>query len=84
MYEQYRRANCIASDLIMGNEYVFRVFSANLVGLSLEACNTKDSAFIQKKGDKMCVSVDLVPVPANANISSADYSEVSEFLLRHL
>ncbi|XP_024911344.1 myosin-binding protein C, cardiac-type isoform X4 [Cynoglossus semilaevis] len=50
VYEQYRRANCIASDLIMGNEYVFRVFSANLVGLSLEACNTKDSAFIQKKG----------------------------------
>ncbi|XP_058485158.1 myosin-binding protein C, cardiac-type [Solea solea] len=48
--DQYRRTNCIASDLIMGNEYVFRVFAMNLVGLSPEACNTKDSAYIQKTG----------------------------------
>ncbi|XP_071062867.1 myosin-binding protein C, cardiac-type [Pseudochaenichthys georgianus] len=48
VYEQYRRTNCIASDLIMGNEYVFRAFAINQVGLSLEPCNTTDSAFIQK------------------------------------
>ncbi|XP_035855409.1 myosin-binding protein C, cardiac-type isoform X9 [Sander lucioperca] len=50
VYEQYRRTNCVASDLIMGNEYVFRVFAINLVGLSPEPCNTADSAYIQKTG----------------------------------
>uniref|UniRef100_A0AAV2LQB7 Myosin-binding protein C, fast-type n=1 Tax=Knipowitschia caucasica TaxID=637954 RepID=A0AAV2LQB7_KNICA len=48
IYEQYRRTHCAASDLIMGNEYIFRVYAANLVGLSPEPCNTKDSAYIQK------------------------------------
>ncbi|XP_071773282.1 myosin-binding protein C, cardiac-type [Centroberyx gerrardi] len=50
VFEQYRRTHCVVSDLIMGNEYVFRVFAINLVGLSPEPCNTKDSAFIQKTG----------------------------------
>ncbi|TRY93258.1 hypothetical protein DNTS_000092 [Danionella cerebrum] len=50
VFEQYRRTNCVVSDLIMGNEYVFRVFSANMVGLSPEACPSKDSAYIQKTG----------------------------------
>ena len=50
VYEQYRRTNCVASDLIMGNEYVFRVFAINAVGLSEEPCTTPDSAFIQKTG----------------------------------
>uniref|UniRef100_A0A3B4YH52 Myosin binding protein C3 n=1 Tax=Seriola lalandi dorsalis TaxID=1841481 RepID=A0A3B4YH52_SERLL len=50
VYDQYRRTNCVVSDLIMGNEYVFRAFSMNLVGLSLEARETKDSAYIQKTG----------------------------------
>lgn len=50
VYDQYRRTNCIVSDLIMGNEYVFRAFSNNLVGQSQEASNTKDSAYIQKTG----------------------------------
>lgn len=50
VYDQYRRTNCIVSDLIMGNEYVFRAFSNNLVGQSQEACNTKDGAYIQKTG----------------------------------
>ncbi|XP_044062478.1 myosin-binding protein C, cardiac-type isoform X4 [Siniperca chuatsi] len=50
VYDQYRRTNSVVSDLIMGNEYVFRVFSINLVGLSPEPCNTKDSAYIQKTG----------------------------------
>ncbi|XP_041797926.1 myosin-binding protein C, cardiac-type isoform X2 [Chelmon rostratus] len=50
VYEQYRRTNCVASDLIMGNEYIFRVFAINLVGLSQEPCTTKDCAYIQKTG----------------------------------
>lgn len=54
VFEQYRRTNCIVSDLIMGNEYVFRAFSINLVGASNDACNTKDSAYIQKTGGLHC------------------------------
>uniref|UniRef100_A0A3B4ZAN3 Myosin-binding protein C, cardiac-type n=1 Tax=Stegastes partitus TaxID=144197 RepID=A0A3B4ZAN3_9TELE len=50
VYEQYRRTNCVVSDLIMGNEYVFRVFAINLVGLSQDPCETKDSVFIHKTG----------------------------------
>ncbi|XP_066509469.1 myosin-binding protein C, cardiac-type-like isoform X2 [Hoplias malabaricus] len=50
VYEQYRRTNCVVSDLIMGNEYVFRVFAMNMVGLSPEPCLSKDSAYIQKTG----------------------------------
>ncbi|MCI4393061.1 hypothetical protein PGIGA_G00153070 [Pangasianodon gigas] len=50
VYEQYRRTHCVVSDLIMGNEYVFRVFAMNMVGLSPEPCDSKDSAYIQKTG----------------------------------
>uniref|UniRef100_A0A3B4CFI5 Myosin binding protein C, cardiac n=1 Tax=Pygocentrus nattereri TaxID=42514 RepID=A0A3B4CFI5_PYGNA len=50
VFEQYRRTNCVVSDLIMGNEYIFRVFSMNMVGLSTEPCLSKDSAYIQKTG----------------------------------
>ncbi|XP_076855019.1 myosin-binding protein C, cardiac-type isoform X2 [Brachyhypopomus gauderio] len=50
VFEQYRRTHCVVSDLIMGNEYVFRVFSMNVVGLSPEPCISKDSAYIQKTG----------------------------------
>ncbi|XP_074521934.1 myosin-binding protein C, cardiac-type [Halichoeres trimaculatus] len=48
--DQYRRTNCVVSDLIMGNEYIFRAYAINLVGLSPDPCNTKDSAYIQKTG----------------------------------
>ncbi|XP_047436572.1 myosin-binding protein C, cardiac-type isoform X5 [Mugil cephalus] len=50
VFEQYRRTHCVVSDLIMGNEYVFRVYAINLVGLSPDPCCTKDSAYIQKTG----------------------------------
>ncbi|XP_055059631.2 myosin-binding protein C, cardiac-type [Misgurnus anguillicaudatus] len=50
VYDQYRRTNCVVSDLIMGNEYVFRVYAINMVGLSPEPCVSKDSAYIQKTG----------------------------------
>lgn len=52
VYEQYRRTHCVVSDLIMGNEYVFRVFANNLVGPSQEPRGTKDSAYIQKTGGR--------------------------------
>ncbi|KAM9817683.1 myosin-binding protein C, cardiac-type [Neosynchiropus ocellatus] len=48
--DQYRRTNCVVSDLIMGNEYVFRVFAINLVGPGPVPCNTKESVYIQKTG----------------------------------
>ncbi|XP_077941262.1 myosin-binding protein C, cardiac-type isoform X2 [Gasterosteus aculeatus] len=50
VYEHYRRTNCVASDLIMGNEYIFRVFAINMVGPSEEPCTSIDSAYIQKTG----------------------------------
>uniref|UniRef100_A0A8C9G074 Myosin binding protein C, cardiac n=1 Tax=Pavo cristatus TaxID=9049 RepID=A0A8C9G074_PAVCR len=42
VYDHYRRTNCVVSDLIMGNEYFFRVFSENLCGLSETAATTKN------------------------------------------
>lgn len=57
MFEQYRRTNCVVSDLIMGNEYVFRVFANNLVGPSQEPCTSKDSACIQKTGELSLTSI---------------------------
>uniref|UniRef100_A0A8C3VF68 Myosin binding protein C3 n=1 Tax=Catharus ustulatus TaxID=91951 RepID=A0A8C3VF68_CATUS len=50
VFDHYRRTNCIVSDLIMGNEYFFRVFSENLCGLSETAATTKNPAYIQKTG----------------------------------
>ncbi|KAJ8280999.1 hypothetical protein GJAV_G00062120, partial [Gymnothorax javanicus] len=50
VFEHYRRTNCVVSDLIMGNEYVFRVYATNMVGQSPEPCISKDSAYIQKTG----------------------------------
>ncbi|CAN9507140.1 unnamed protein product [Ophioblennius macclurei] len=50
VFEQYRRTHCVVSDLIMGNEYIFRVFAINMVGLSPDPCCTKDSVYIQKTG----------------------------------
>lgn len=54
MYDQYRRTNCVVSDLIMGNEYFFRVYAINMVGLSPEPCMSKECAYIQKTGDQFC------------------------------
>ncbi|XP_075890532.1 myosin-binding protein C, fast-type-like [Nelusetta ayraudi] len=50
VYEHNRRANCTASDLIMGNEYKFRVYSENMCGSSDEACQGKNTAKIAKTG----------------------------------
>ncbi|XP_056153739.1 myosin-binding protein C, fast-type-like [Lampris incognitus] len=50
VYEHNRRAHCTASDLIMGNEYMFRVYSENLCGMSDEPCLSKNTAIIVKTG----------------------------------
>lgn len=60
VFEQYRRTNCVVSDLIMGNEFVFRVFTNNLVGSSQEPCTSKDSALIQKIGETSAISTLLI------------------------
>ncbi|XP_038637061.1 myosin-binding protein C, slow-type isoform X7 [Scyliorhinus canicula] len=48
--EHYHRTNCVITELIIGNEYYFRVFSENMCGLSDDATVTKNSALIQKEG----------------------------------
>uniref|UniRef100_A0A146X3M5 Myosin-binding protein C, fast-type n=1 Tax=Fundulus heteroclitus TaxID=8078 RepID=A0A146X3M5_FUNHE len=50
VYEHNRRTNCTVSDLIMGNEYMFRVYSENLCGLSEEPRFSKNTATIAKTG----------------------------------
>lgn len=52
VYEHNRRAGCTVSDLIMGNEYSFRVFSENICGRSDEAGVSKNTAVIGKTGDE--------------------------------
>lgn len=51
MLENYHRLNATVSDLIMGNSYMFRVFSQNRVGSSESCAVTKNVAVIQKTGD---------------------------------
>ncbi|XP_044292169.1 myosin-binding protein C, cardiac-type isoform X2 [Varanus komodoensis] len=69
VFDHYRRTNCVISELIMGNEYYFRVFSENLCGLSEIAATTKNSAFIKKTG------TDYKP----PNYKEHDFSEVPKF-----
>nr|XP_017210495.1 myosin-binding protein C, slow-type isoform X6 [Danio rerio] len=48
--EHYHRTCITISDLVVGNEYFFRIYSENMVGLSEDATATKDSALIVKEG----------------------------------
>ncbi|XP_051969612.1 myosin binding protein Cb isoform X3 [Xyrauchen texanus] len=48
VYEHNRRSNCTVSDLVIGNEYMFRVYSENLCGLSEDPCLSKNTAIIDK------------------------------------
>ncbi|CAG5897281.1 unnamed protein product [Menidia menidia] len=50
VYEHNRRPSCTVSDLVMGNEYSFRVFSENICGLSDDAGISKNTAVITKTG----------------------------------
>ncbi|KAM4037757.1 myosin-binding protein C, slow-type isoform 8-T8 [Anomaloglossus baeobatrachus] len=48
--EHYHRTSATISDLVIGNEYYFRVFSENMCGLSEMATKTPNSALIEKEG----------------------------------
>ncbi|XP_049643530.1 myosin-binding protein C, fast-type [Suncus etruscus] len=48
LYEHNRPTRCTVSDLIVGNEYYFRVFSENICGLSDAAGVSKNTAHILK------------------------------------
>uniref|UniRef100_A0A8C7XBB8 Myosin-binding protein C, fast-type n=1 Tax=Oryzias sinensis TaxID=183150 RepID=A0A8C7XBB8_9TELE len=48
IYEHNRRPSCTVSDLVMGNEYSFRVFSENICGLSEVPGISKNTAVITK------------------------------------
>ncbi|XP_039543175.1 myosin binding protein Ca isoform X1 [Pimephales promelas] len=48
--EHNRRPSCTVSDLVMGNEYSFRVFSENICGMSDDAGVSKNTAVICKTG----------------------------------
>lgn len=50
VYEHNRRPSCTVPDLVMGNEYLFRVFSENICGLSEEEGLSKNTAVISKSG----------------------------------
>ncbi|XP_035035721.1 myosin binding protein Ca isoform X3 [Hippoglossus stenolepis] len=50
VYEHNRRPSCTVSDLVMGNEYFFRVFSENICGLSDNPGMSKNTAIIIKTG----------------------------------
>ncbi|XP_008327852.1 myosin binding protein Ca isoform X1 [Cynoglossus semilaevis] len=50
VYEHNRRPSCTVSDLVMGNEYSFRVYSENICGLSEEPGLSKNTAIINKTG----------------------------------
>lgn len=67
VYEHNRRTNCTASDLIMGNEYMFRVYSENLCGSSDEPCQSKNTAKIAKTGLRICHLLSVCAAHANPN-----------------
>ncbi|CAL9682877.1 unnamed protein product [Knipowitschia caucasica] len=48
--EHYHRTSITITELVVGNEYFFRVFSENMCGLSETATQTKKSALIVKEG----------------------------------
>lgn len=60
MLENYHRLNATISDLIMGNSYIFRVFSQNKVGTSETGAVTKEVANIQKTGDLFQISSPII------------------------
>uniref|UniRef100_UPI0037E94D96 myosin binding protein Ca n=1 Tax=Semicossyphus pulcher TaxID=241346 RepID=UPI0037E94D96 len=53
VYEHNRRPSCTVSDLVMGNEYSFRVYSENICGLSDEPGVSKNTAIISKTGSSL-------------------------------
>ena len=52
--EHYHRSCITITELVVGNEYFFRIFSENMCGLSETATQTKNSALIAKEGTTDC------------------------------
>lgn len=52
--EHYHRTCIAITELVVGNEYYFRIFSENMCGLSETATQTKNSALIVKEGTTDC------------------------------
>lgn len=50
VYEHTRQTSCTVPDLIVGNEYYFRVYSENFCGLSDSPGVSKNTARILKTG----------------------------------
>uniref|UniRef100_A0A8C3DHE0 Myosin binding protein C1 n=1 Tax=Corvus moneduloides TaxID=1196302 RepID=A0A8C3DHE0_CORMO len=48
--EHYHRTSATINELVIGNEYYFRIFAENMCGLSEDATMTKESALIAKDG----------------------------------
>uniref|UniRef100_A0A803T8J1 Myosin binding protein C1 n=1 Tax=Anolis carolinensis TaxID=28377 RepID=A0A803T8J1_ANOCA len=48
--EHYHRTSATITELVIGNEYYFRIFSENMCGLSDDATMTTESAVIAKDG----------------------------------
>ncbi|CAN9508418.1 unnamed protein product [Ophioblennius macclurei] len=51
--EHYHRTCITITELVVGNEYFFRIYSENMCGLSEAATQTKKSALIVKEGKQM-------------------------------
>ncbi|KAM8739702.1 myosin-binding protein C, slow-type isoform 4-T4 [Acanthopagrus schlegelii] len=67
--EHYHR-NCITiTELVVGNEYFFRIFSENMCGLSETATQTKKSALIVKEGMQLKIH----------NFEDHDFKEAPKF-----
>lgn len=49
--EHYHRTCITIPELVVGNEYFFRIFAENMCGLSETATQTKKSALIVKEGN---------------------------------
>uniref|UniRef100_A0A3Q1GA48 Myosin binding protein C, slow type n=1 Tax=Acanthochromis polyacanthus TaxID=80966 RepID=A0A3Q1GA48_9TELE len=57
--EHYHRTCITITELVVGNEYFFRIFSENMCGLSETATQTKKSALIVKEGTTDCAFVSV-------------------------
>nr|XP_055045679.1 myosin-binding protein C, slow-type isoform X1 [Misgurnus anguillicaudatus] len=67
--EHYHRTCVVVSDLVVGNEYFFRIYSENMVGLSENPTPTKNSAKILKEGLQL----------KNPQYNDHDFSEAPNF-----
>ncbi|XP_057179460.1 myosin-binding protein C, slow-type isoform X2 [Triplophysa rosa] len=67
--EHYHRTCITITDLVVGNEYFFRIYSENMVGSSESATATKDSALIVKEGLLL----------KNPEYSNRDFTEAPSF-----